>query len=432
VVIARKAKLTETAWDAVLADPQVGREMRQNGYIEIEAKKLKRITGQEPRILAKMDFSSQRPRSFFENQLNILPIENGKYRIGRFDIFHKVAKYSKDPIFISSPIEFESVAESTSSEGVALRKAEISGMIEQFCGEHIVHTFSGRERSPQFEFRVSNYDHSKSDIKVDGVQIEVDGGFEGKENIYIFEVKNLKTEDFNIRQLYFPFRSYLAKSSKKIRCIYLIHSGDIYTFHEYRFKDQNDLSSIELVQSRSYCLKKPMKSLADVSKGAGKSYWHPDFRLPFPQADQISALIEILKFAGTKGVTDEELEENFEFSSRQLKVKSGYYPNAAQFLGLARIEKGSDLRLVQSQEFFEALERGEFALVELVIDRITQIPGVGRILQEWIRTDRLPSVQEVADYLSVMKDFNELSTSTKLRRARTIKSWCIWIIQHTS
>lgn len=133
-----------------------------------------------------------------------------------------------------------------------------------------------------------------------------------------------------------------------------------------------------------------MKSLADVSKGAGKSYWHPDFRLPFPQADQISALIEILKFAGTKGVTDEELEENFEFSSRQLKVKSGYYPNAAQFLGLARIEKGSDLRLVQSQEFFEALERGEFALVELVIDRITQIPGVGRILQEWIRTDRLP------------------------------------------
>lgn len=433
MTVIRKPKLTESAWALVLSDPKINEELSLRGFIEIEAQLIKAISGKEPRILAKMDFSSQRPISFVEKGLNILPIENGKYRIGRFDVFQKFPRVKKDPIFISSPIEFESVSESTTSEGIALRKAEISGMIEEFCGEHIVHTFSGRERSPGFEFSISNYDHSKSKIEVDGVQIEVDGGFEGKESVYIFEVKNLNSFDFNIRQLYFPYRSYLAKSSKSIRCIYLVHSDDVYTFHEYSFSDPSDMSSIEHVQSVSYCLRTPLKSIKDVIRSAGKSFWHPDFRLPFPQADQLSSLIEIVKFAGTNGVTDLDLEKRFEFSTRQLRVNSGYYPNAAQFLGLARIESiGDKLRLVQSKEFTEALAVGELALIELVIERISQIPGIKAILQNWVRTDTLPTLQDVVVQLSVMKDFNDLSDSTKLRRARTIKTWCIWIIQHTS
>lgn len=429
----RKAKQTESAWELILSSRNVSESLDKFGYVEIQATELKSISGQEPRILAKMDFSSQRPQCFVDSHLNILPIENGKYRIGTFDIFRKVDSPKGEPVFVSSPINFESVAESTTSEGIALRKAEISTMIDQFSGEHVVHTFSGRERSPNFDFRVRNYDKTVSEVNVNGVQIEVDGGFEGEKSIYIFEVKNLMAEDFNVRQLYFPFRTYMAKSKKPIRCVYLIHANDVFNFFEYKFRDPQDMSSIELVKSQSYYLKNPVIELESVVTTAEEVSWVPVSAIPFPQADLISAVIEIVKIAGSTGVTADELKESFDFSPRQLEIGGGYYPNAAKYLGLAEADSDSgELKLKATEVFQSALKLGASEITALVVGRISQIPGVKGILEIWLKENRVASLDEVVNEMQILEQFRSLGESTQKRRAQTIRAWCIWVIQHSS
>ena len=433
MVSTRKAKPTESAWEIVLSSLGVSEELSKLGYVEIQATELKRMSGLEPRILAKMDFSSQRPKSFVERNLNILPIQNGNYRIGQFDVFKKIEKTKNEPIFVNSPMNFQSISDVTSSEGIALRKAEISTMIDRFSGEHVVHTFSGRERSPNFDFRVKNYDKSYSTINVSGVQIEVDGGFEGENSIYIFEVKNQSAEDFNVRQLYFPYRTYMAKATKPIRCIYLVHAYDVFNFFEYRFVDPLNMSSIELVQSQSYYLKNPVIKLEQVLISNPKKVWRPPNEVPFPQADLITAVIEIVKIAGASGVTTDELIESLEFTSRQLEVGGGYYPNAAKYLGLAYFDNsGLQAKLIASEDFQSAARSGDSEVTSLVISRISQIPGVRGILDIWVKENRIASLNEVVTEMQVFIQFSSLSETTQKRRAQTIRAWCIWVIQHSS
>lgn len=427
-----RVRPTDSAWDALLALDEFAGQLSDSGYIEISAKHLKKVTGLEPRILAKMDFSSQRPRSFEELGLNILPIENGKYRLGSFNIFRKVQSNDAEPKFVTSPFTFESVSRSTSSEGIALRKAEISTMIDQFCEEHVVHTFSGRERSPKFQFLVRNYDNSISKIDVDGVQIEVDGGFEGEKFIYIFEVKNIAANDFNIRQLYFPFRSYMAKCSKKIRCIYLVHSRDVFTFYEYEFKNPQDMSSINLVKSQSYYIKNPVVGLNAAIKQGNLVNWQPNEKVPFPQADSLPLLTEMLKYVSDSGKTNSELESQFSLSSRQLQAGSSYYSNAAKYLCLGEsIKAGNEVKLRATDEFINAVAMGEGEVTKLLIERVLQVPGVGQIMNYWIQSKLVPDIDTVISTLEETAKFRTLSNSTKKRRAQTLRAWCIWVIQHT-
>jgi hypothetical protein len=428
-----KVKQTESAWELILASKDISESLSKYGYVEIQATELKSISGHEPRILAKMDFSAQRPQCFIESNLNILPIENGRYRIGNFNIFRRIDSVKEDPIFISSPIMFESVANATTSEGIALRKAEISTMIDLFSGEHVVHTFSGRERSPNFDFKVRNYDETVSEININGVQIEVDGGFEGENAIYIFEVKNLMAEDFNMRQLYFPFRTYMAKSRKPIRCIYLIHAHEVFSFFEYKFNDPLNMSSIELVKSQSYYLKDPVVELEEIMTYAESPAWLPDSNIPFPQADLLSAVIEIVELAGSTGATADELREKFDFSPRQLEIGGGYYPNAAKYLGLAQAENDhGELKLKATEVFQAASKRGTSAVTALVVSRISQIPGVKGILNIWVSENRIANLGEVVNEMHASEHFKSLGDSTKRRRAQTIRAWCIWVIQHSS
>jgi hypothetical protein len=427
-----REKPTDSAWEAVLKLPEFENELSKSGYIEISANRLKKVTGLEPRILAKMDFSTQRPAIFQELALNILPIENGKYRLGHFNVFRKVAELDTSPIFVNSPFDFESVSKTTSSEGIALRKAEISTMIDQFCGEQVVHTFSGRERSPKFNFSVNNYDNSVSEVIVDRVQIEIDGGFEGKEYVYVFEVKNVETPDFNIRQLYFPFRAYTAKCKKKVRCIYLTHSNDVFTFHEYEFKNPLDMSSIKRVKSQSYVIKNPVIELDNAITGSADSSWSPIDGIPFPQADSIQFMIDILKFSSKKPRTSEELVAHFDLSARQLQAGSSYYSNAAKYLDLGEsFREGDEIRFRSTHEVFTKKFQTDQEIKALIVERLLKVPGVPEVVELWTKEGVIADTNSVMTILDSTTSFRNLGESTKRRRAQTIRAWSIWVIQHT-
>lgn len=66
----------------------------------------------------------------------------------------------------------------------------------------LILTFRRRRVTPNFSFNVSN-----SKITVDGAQIEVDAGFESSKEIILFEAKIGIPSSYNIRQIYYPYRT---------------------------------------------------------------------------------------------------------------------------------------------------------------------------------------------------------------------------------
>ena len=81
--------------------------------------------------------------------------------------------------------------------------------------DNLVLTIRGRKRTPQFHFNVD-----EQEIVVDGVQIEVDAGYESQKQVVLIEAKNAKTTNTIIRQLYYPFRqwqNYHPSNRRKFR-----------------------------------------------------------------------------------------------------------------------------------------------------------------------------------------------------------------------
>ena len=114
------------------------------------------------------------------------------------------------------------------------------------------------------------------DYKINGVlknmnslQIEIDLTIEKDGYVTVFEGKNIKEseiEDFNVYQLYNPFRYYhdLKMANKldikEINCCYLVQDkSQVNTkinIYLYTFTNYQDISSIELLKSTSYVLNK--------------------------------------------------------------------------------------------------------------------------------------------------------------------------------
>ena len=56
-----------------------------------------------------------------------------------------------------------------------------------------------------------NYYQKLKNIIVDSAQIEIDAAYEGEEFLSIFEAKMNISDDFIIRQLYYPYRTWINK-----------------------------------------------------------------------------------------------------------------------------------------------------------------------------------------------------------------------------
>src|SRR3989344_76955 len=88
------------------------------------------------------------------------------------------------------------------------------------------------------------------------LDIEVDAGYEGKDDIVLVEAKNSKTKNTIIRQLYYPYRQWSKNTNKKVRLLFFEKRGKQYMFWEYKFKDIDDYNSITLVKSKKYIMSK--------------------------------------------------------------------------------------------------------------------------------------------------------------------------------
>ncbi|MCC8018384.1 MAG: hypothetical protein LIO85_01225 [Rikenellaceae bacterium] len=228
----------------------------------------------EARLMTKFDHRSQLPALFAEHNLSILPTSRGTYEIGTFQTF---CEFNKDDTAVT-PITFPAFLESMdisniTSEATAMNFAYVAKILHDFSGEqYLFPTVSGRMSSLSFDFEIDTF-NGPLVIEVDKAQIEIDGGYEGHKSLILIEAKNYRTEDFLIRQLYYPYRLWAGKIKKMVRPFFLTYSNGIFHLREYEFTRPEHYNSIRLVRHRKYLVEKRYRIYEPL--------------LPFP-ADHIS------------------------------------------------------------------------------------------------------------------------------------------------
>ena len=98
----------------------------------------------------------------------------------------------------------------------------------------------------------------RSEIEVEGVQTEVDAGYEGESKLVLVEAKNSRkdaaTDNAIIRQMYYPFRQWSQHTSKPVELLFFEKRQEHYCIWKFTFADKMDYNSIQLVSSARYTI----------------------------------------------------------------------------------------------------------------------------------------------------------------------------------
>lgn len=204
----------------------------------------------EPRILCKQDTRNSRPAIFKENDLFILPKKNGEYYIIKGEGYLDIADIKSEIKTYHKKLDFELESSNVGdSEMQFLDFAYANSLIRTFMHDpSLVLTIRGRKFTPSFTFHINKFE-----LTTEKVQTEVDAGYEGKDSIVLIEAKNKANKDTIIRQLYYPYRQWKINTTKEVHTLFfekrIINEEKIYYIWQYRFKNEDDYNSIELVKS---------------------------------------------------------------------------------------------------------------------------------------------------------------------------------------
>lgn len=411
------------AWFELLNEnPEILEEVKTNGKAAITADKIRKY--REPRLMAKFDSSDKRPKPFQDYDINIIPSSTKEYILGPFKLFQTFPDIDDLPIKSVTLPSFDTLSfKNITSEATAINALTASGILESFLGTTpLSPTFNGRTRSGNFTFDVDCFHSSPQSLDVQGAQIEVDGGFENAECVVILEAKNFLSPDFNVRQLYFPFRKYSALTDKPIRLVFCQYSNGIFNLFEYSFSNPGSYSSITAVQQARYTIEPIDITMDEIRSIYENCESHSAPAVPFPQANSLDRLISYLELLGNNGghLSQAEFKEEAGVVSRQVD----YYLNAGRYLGLVSLRSKDGVGLTPSGKgFYHAPPRERFIkLVTLIFGREI----FRKVFSAYFLHGALPSKDEVA--LELQRANLQISGSTTPRRAETVLAWAQWIL----
>jgi hypothetical protein len=318
--------------------------------------------------------------------------------------------HSKPTRFTTSSL-FPTSASEVESEGIYLDYAHSCGLLADFSSLPNLHlSFRGRRTTPRFSFDVGS-----SVIEVNSAQIEVDAVYENVGKIVTVEAKIGIPKSFSIRQLYYPFRTFHIKK-KPVRNFFFCFdpSQQLYLLWEYEFNPESSFESIQLLQSKQY----KVKVIDIVSVKEYQNVRPTQMKLNIPQADDVNKILQF-PFRVFEGYdTSEKMIKAFGFVQRQ----SSYYRQAAEILGLVRLEKNK-YKLTDSGEQYLKLTEKDRA--NFICKLLLEFPVMHEIfLQISIDPTKTYNKQDIAELL---RQKSHLTGSTLSRRAQTVTSWFKWI-----
>lgn len=434
------AKLnTNQAWELIFDDYNVLDKIDAEGKFEIDAKQIKKY--REPRLMAKFDCYQNLPTIFKKNKINILPTSRGSYVLGRFKLFQELGDFPTDSLQINKAFvpSLETVdINNISSEAMAINIMSLSSILSDFLGvEPNYQTISGRMGSGYFSFSVDTYKGNPLNISVENAQIEIDGGFENSESVILLEAKNVFHQDFNVRQLYFPYRTWSNKVNKPIKLIFMVYFNQIYRLLEYEFVDIDNYSSLRFVKERLYSLENTYITFDDlqaVYKNTKVKYTDDmNFNTvaPFPQADDFSRIINLLEVLNKKDLSVDEITEIMGFTPRQ----TDYYYNAGLYLGLFNkyswIDRDENKIIkVELTDLGRELNKMNYKDRQLkLVSLLLEHRIFNGLFFKALIGNKLPNRNEV---IEEMIKYNVCSSgSVATRRSQTVISWLNWVFSLT-
>lgn len=375
----------------------------------LTAAEIKFRTGLEPRLMAKFDHRDQLPPALRSRGLFLLPTRNGEYALLAGEGYHTLEPCPQVQDFPSRAEFTLRTLEQGLSESQFLDLAYHSGLLSHFTGvASLCPTIRGRKRAPRFAFRAAG-----TVLEVEGVQVEVDAGYEGPREVVILEAKIGEPADFHLRQLYYPYRFWSELTEKTVRPVFFTYEprDGVIRMREYRFDPPDHYRPPVLVRAAAYRLR-PRAARLPI----------PDLRprgaLLVPQADDLEK-VALLPFLVADGLDEPvALSRELGFTARQ----GGYYAAAGQMLGLLEPREGR-LALTRLGRDYVALgvEARHEVLARLVLD----LPVMHRALVEMLLspTRRL----DHAALEDLVRRESGLGGTTASRRAGTLRRWFAWL-----
>jgi hypothetical protein len=389
----------DQAWKNIFSRYGLLQKIDDEGFVDITADEIKAVDGKEARLMCKVDFRENLPTIMSENGLSILAIKNGTYKISKNDPFIDVKRdITTQIIEIKSPTNILSIdANNIKSESGGLDIAYISGMLDHVFKDKSVLSIRGRLRG------TLEFDIEKTHYYIDGVQIEVDGGYESKDAIHLIEAKIGFKNNINIRQLLYPqlFWEKEVEGKKEIRSYLFYLQDDIFRFIPYVYDGK--IGYLDHDREMAFTFKVDKKDFSLHTIEVDQSM--VDLTAPFPQADRFETINTMLIIISqAECISKEELKMEFDIVDRQID----YYFNVLKWLRVC-VEVGNCLILTK---------RGKDIIDLDFKDRIYFLAKIvfSEPIMNDVLNDKIPSKDS-------FKKYNVNSQSTVERRLRTVRSW---------
>ena len=407
----------DEAWEQYITERRIILDGRRHAVSAVD---LKDVTGREPRLLAKFDTAEEMPAILRDHGYSILPIENGQYLLFRGNIFQSL-KPCEDSEQITPNLPFRL---ETAGRGIGemqyVDHAFNTGILSAFVGVNPLYlTIRGRERSSDFDFTVSG-----EQIHVSGVQIEVDGGYEGAKDIILVEAKIGLPSAFNIRQLFYPFRRFTQLiPTKKVRPVFLSYdfNAATYSFYEFAFQSPNELSSLQLIRSKLFTLPPTSRQKIEALEDVRFESRTAERRLA-PQADDLNKIMQLLLAIDEGNTTRDDIAIYFNFDVRQ----SSYYAEAAEYLGLIIRRNGEASFTERGADFLLAsIDEKSLYVAKLIVNS-----WIFQELNALARAHGSFSATDIEHVLTKAQDGHgkpRYSGSIIPRRRGTIIAWVRWL-----
>lgn len=419
----------DRAWEALFHKYNVLDRIEAEGAFQISAAQIKEF--REPRLMAKFDHHINLPQIFARNGLAILPVSRGDYVISHFKAYQPFESLDQTVTRASLPNLQSLDPGHIPSEAIAINCALASGMLADFTGEERLYpSVSGRMGSGRFDFHILNTKTmGNASICVNNSQIEIDAAFEGSGSLSLLEAKRDLSEDFLIRQLYYPFRVWNNRIAKRVRPIFLVYTNGIFSLYEYAFPQPGFYNSLVLVKHKNYSIEDTNIRVSDLWETAlqAASSICREPEIPFPQADSFRRVINLCELLASRELSREQVTEEYAFNIRQ----TNYYTDAARYLGLVEKHYEEGRKPVYG---LSAFGRRVMALSY----KQRQLALCGCILRHAVFQEAfqfsvahgnvLPPRDVIVEMMRRSRLYKVESASTFIRRSSTVSGWLGWML----
>lgn len=416
----------DVEWEKLFDKYQIVNRIKNDGFFVIKSSQINEF--REARLMTKFDYKSQLPKLYKENKFSILPISRGSYIISNIETFKSFEKNDIQIQKVDFPNYIESINfNNITSESSAINCAFVSGIIEDFTNEQeLKPTVNGRMGSGKFDFNIKKSNTENLKINVANSQIEIDGGFEGVNYLSLIEAKNSISDDFLIRQLYYPFKLWENKLKKPVKNIFLTYTNGIFHLREYVFENPNHYNSLLLVKEKKYVIRDNAINLEVINTILKKIKIIDEPSVPFPQADSFERVINLCELLyENNSLAKEQITEKYDFDSRQ----TNYYTDAGRYLGLiekSRVDNNIMFSLTRSgKEVFQTpISERQKKFIQLILSHSV----FNKSLNLYFSKGSRPKKVEIMDLMKKSNLFKVQRESTFRRRSSTILRWIDWIL----